>query len=168
MNTYAWIIDTAVSNINNVINGMMDGIVLLIDDSMKFLRRSIIRCPAVMLAVNRIDNVIGRIIFLIISIKNMKFIKWVGVLRGIVWINIFFVLINQPIIMMDVHMVRASVNEILMCAVDVKINGNRAIMLDIKMNVKIVLIKGIDPFSGLLINMFISLLIMFNIGCFLL
>lgn len=52
-------------------------------------RRDKSRCPATILAVSRIDNVIGRIIRLMNSIRTMKGIKIVGVLEGVRWVNIW-------------------------------------------------------------------------------
>ena len=50
--------------------------------SIKSPRRLISRCPAIMLAVNRIDSVIGRIMLLTSSIITMKFIRGKGVPLG--------------------------------------------------------------------------------------
>jgi len=47
-------------------------------EQIKDLNRCIKRCPAVILATNRTDSVIGRIKFLIISIKTIIGIKAVG------------------------------------------------------------------------------------------
>jgi hypothetical protein len=111
------------------------------DDNAKFLNKSINKCPATILAVSRTDNVIGRMMFLTSSIINMKLINGNGVPIGIVWINICFVIKLQAKIMIISHIENASENEILMCAVGVKINGNRARKFRMKMNRKIVLIK---------------------------
>jgi hypothetical protein len=46
------------------------------------------KCPAIILAVNRILKVIGRIIFLIVSIITIKGIRIKGVPWGIKWANI--------------------------------------------------------------------------------
>ena len=54
------------------------------------------RCPAIILAVNRTDKVIGRIKFLIVSIITINGIKSVGVLWGIRWMNIFELLFIHP------------------------------------------------------------------------
>lgn len=121
-----------------------------------------------MLAVNRTDKVIGRIIFLTISITNMKLIKGKGVPIGIVWINICFVICLQAKIIIKNHIENANVNEILIWAVGVKMKGNRAIKFKIKINVKIVLMKGIIPLGALDTNAFISVLILFNNKYFLL
>jgi hypothetical protein len=45
-------------------------------------KRLIKRCPAIMLAVSRIESVIGRIMLLTSSIKTIKFISGVGVPLG--------------------------------------------------------------------------------------
>ena len=50
--------------------------------SMKFLNKIISKCPATMLAVNRMDKVMGRIKFLMSSIRTMKFIRKIGVSLG--------------------------------------------------------------------------------------
>lgn len=57
---------------------------LFIDDP----NRDSNKWPAIMFAVSRIDNVHGRIIFLIVSIITIKFINIVGVFNGTKWINI--------------------------------------------------------------------------------
>jgi len=46
---------------------------------MNLLSRDISRCPAIMFAVRRTHSVTGRIKFLVISIRTMKFISMVGV-----------------------------------------------------------------------------------------
>lgn len=69
-------------------------------------------------------------------------------------------------IIIIVHIDNANENEILMCAVGVKIKGNKAVKFKIKINEKMVLMKGIIPLDALLINAFISLLILFVIKYF--
>jgi hypothetical protein len=54
------------------------------------------RCPATIFADNRMANVKGRIIFLVISIRTIKFIKIIGVPFGTEWAIIFFWVINSP------------------------------------------------------------------------
>ena len=54
------------------------------------------RWPASILAVSRIASVHGRIIFLIDSIRTIKFINTVGVFIGTRWMNILLVLIDHP------------------------------------------------------------------------
>jgi hypothetical protein len=54
-----------------------------------------IRCPASMLAVNRIISVIGRIKFLINSIITIKGINKVGVPNGTWWAMIDLFILNN-------------------------------------------------------------------------
>ena len=54
------------------------------------------RWPANILAVSRIAKVQGRMIFLIDSIKTIKFIRTVGVFIGTRWVNILFVFVHHP------------------------------------------------------------------------
>lgn len=68
--------------------------------------RDINKCPATMLAVNRTDKVIGRIIFLVDSIRTMKFIREIGVDVGVKWIIISLNDFNHPHNMIDTHIVR--------------------------------------------------------------
>jgi len=83
-NTYAWISDTAISRIVKINRGIEEVIILFVDNSAKFLNNSINKCPATILAVSRTDKVIGRMIFLTISMMNMKLINGNGVPIGIV------------------------------------------------------------------------------------
>lgn len=62
----------------------------------KFLRRLNNKCPATMFAVNRTDSVMGRIMFLIISIITIKFIRAIGVPVGTMWIIMLVGLDVQP------------------------------------------------------------------------
>ena len=50
--------------------------------NIKSPKRFIKRCPAIMLAVSRIESVIGRMMLLTSSIKTIKFINGVGVPLG--------------------------------------------------------------------------------------
>ena len=54
------------------------------------------KCPAIIFAVNRIANVPGRIIFLIVSIHTINGIKILGVPNGTRCLNILFVLLIHP------------------------------------------------------------------------
>jgi len=56
---------------------------VLFDISILLPRRDRSRCPATMLATNRTDSVIGRIMFLDISIITIKFIRGAGVPCGV-------------------------------------------------------------------------------------
>lgn len=79
------------------------------------------KCPAIILAVNRIVNVNGRITFLIVSIQIINGIKIVGVPWGTRWENIWFVLLIQPKIINDSHRGKANVKLSIKCLVPVKI-----------------------------------------------
>lgn len=70
---------------------------MIFDATAVWLPRSVInRCPATMFAIKRTDRVIGRITFLIDSIRTIKGIKAEGVLWGTKWANIWLVCVNQP------------------------------------------------------------------------
>lgn len=90
--TYAWIIETEISKINKRIW----------ENSIKFIRKILeINCPedpkrdnnkwpAIILAVSRIDKVIGRIISLIDSIITINGINRAGVPWGVRWVSRLF------------------------------------------------------------------------------
>jgi len=145
-NTYAWIIATASSkDVRINIPGIAKikfGLVII----MKFPNRLIRRCPAIILAVKRIDSVIGRIIFLTSSINTMKFIKGVGVPLGRVWITIDFEKLLQPKVIIEAHKIIAVEKEIEIWAVGVKINGHIANKFIKITTMKIDFNEGILPF----------------------
>jgi len=61
---------------------------VIIDNEGPVLPRSVIsKWPAIMLAANRTDSVIGRIIFLTISIQTINDIRATGVPWGTKWAN---------------------------------------------------------------------------------
>jgi len=60
------------------------------------LSKDINKCPAVILAINRTDKVIGRISLLIVSIITINIINMNGVPDGTRWENIFFEFLTQP------------------------------------------------------------------------
>jgi len=128
MKTYAWIIATAISNEHRIkiIILLINIFIFLIRK--KFLRSLINKCPATMLAVNRTDNVMGRIKFLVISISTIKFSKANGVPFGTVWAIIFFELFAHPKICIASHILNAVGIEINIWALGVKINGIKAIV----------------------------------------
>lgn len=100
---YACRIATIISMIDRII---IRGYVMninFIDDINIDDRRRIIVCPAIILAVNRIFKVIGRIQKLIISIINMNGIRIVGVLIGMRWIKKFFFFLKRIRIGMGIH-----------------------------------------------------------------
>lgn len=80
-----------------------------------------------MLADNRTESVMGRIMFLTNSIKTIKFISWKGVPEGTIWAIIDEKFLDHPNIIKDNHIVKAIVKEIDRWAVGVNENGVRAI-----------------------------------------
>jgi hypothetical protein len=83
VNTYAWIILTAISNDDNKICVILIGRRFSKFEVDACLPNKVIsRCPAIILAANRTAKVPGRIILLIISISTMKGINIIGVLFG--------------------------------------------------------------------------------------
>lgn len=83
------------------------------------------KCPAIILAANRIANVPGRITFLIVSIHTINGIRTAGVPWGTKWANICCVLLIHPNNMNLNHRGRARERVIDMWLVLVKIYGNR-------------------------------------------
>lgn len=77
--------------------------------------------PAIILAVRRTVKVIGRIIFLIVSIHTMKGIRRRGVPWGTKWLNIWLVLFSHPKINNLNHKGKAIVKFKVKCLVPVKI-----------------------------------------------
>lgn len=74
---------TAVSRIVKTIGiGMAESAGKILRDLRVFPSRTIKRCPAIMLAVNRTHRVIGRIIFLVISINTINIMRALGVPCG--------------------------------------------------------------------------------------
>ena len=86
VNTYAWIIEIADSNIVKII--CMGKIIIIMLIVFKLPKSVIRRWPAIILAVNRTDNDIGRIKFPILSIMIIIGIIMYGVPEGKRWINI--------------------------------------------------------------------------------
>lgn len=85
--------------------------------------------PAIILAARRTDRVIGRIMFLIISIITMKGIKGAGVPIGTRWArNSVMLLIILNIINL-IQKGRASESVIAKCLVEVKVNENKPSVL---------------------------------------
>jgi len=70
----------------------------------RFPRRVIRRCPAIRFAVSRTHRVIGRIRFLVSSIKTINIMRAVGVPCGSRWESIWLVLLYHPNIITVSHM----------------------------------------------------------------
>lgn len=99
-------------------------------------RRDNNKCPAIILAVKRIDSVIGRIISLIDSIITIKGIKSQGVLDGVKWENISVVNLIHPNNIIPNHKVKENDKQNLIWLEAVKINGNNPIKLLNKIIIK--------------------------------
>lgn len=86
-NTYAWIIETEISKINNKswVKIKIERVRMLLVDCPDEPRRERSRCPAIMFAVRRIARVNGRMISLIDSIITMNGIRRGGVPIGVKW-----------------------------------------------------------------------------------
>lgn len=91
--------------------------------------------PAIIFAVKRTVNVIGRIKFLIDSIHTIKGIKARGVPCGTKWVNIWLVLLIHPKIKSLIQRGKAIVRFKVKCLVLVKIYGNNPIKLFSIMNI---------------------------------
>ena len=83
------------------------------------------RCPAIMLAANRIANVPGRITFLTVSIRTISGVRPIGVPAGTRWANMCFVWFSHPKIIKQAQRGRAKDRVIATCLVLVKIYGIR-------------------------------------------
>jgi len=70
----------------------------------RFPRRVIRRCPAIRFAVNRTHKVMGRIKFLVSSIRTMNAMRALGVPCGNRCESMWFVLLYQPNITTVIHM----------------------------------------------------------------
>lgn len=86
-----------------------------------FLRRDNSKCPAIILAVSRTERVIGRIIFLIVSIITINDDSIIGVPSGTRCVNMWLVWLIHPKSIIIIHNGKAIVKEILKWLVEVKI-----------------------------------------------
>lgn len=94
------------------------------------------RWPATMLAVSRIERVMGRIINLINSIITINGIKIVGVFEGVRWVNIWLEKLIQPNNMILTHRINDKDMQNLIWLDDVKMYGKRPIKLFHKIMIK--------------------------------
>lgn len=148
VNTYDWIQATATSNINNKINLIIKINITNIDTFAPWDPNNVNnKWPATILAANRIDSVIGRIIFLTVSIITIMGIKNEGVPNGTRWANnlLYWNTIENNIVPIQIG--RAKTKVIDKCLVLVKIYGINPIKLEkiIKKNteMKIKIVPGI-------------------------
>jgi len=134
--TYAWIAETASSRINKAIaTGSSNG-----SPNHEIIpnKRLINRCPAIMLAVSRIDRVIGRIIILINSIRTINIANHRGpplvqrCAKYLIREN------DQSYVQMDTRVIVETENVTAICAVMVKEKATSPMILYIKTVVKII------------------------------
>lgn len=152
-------IATHISNIN--MNICINKIIIIIE--LKFIK-VINKCPAIILAVNRIDREIGRINILIVSIIVIKGVNKIGVLRGIRWAIIIFEFLYIDIIIKNIQNGKAKVKEKIICLEDEKIYGNKLKKLFKKINVNSAInINDGDLVLFFLCNINISLFNILNI-----
>jgi len=138
--TYDWIQATATSSINNKINLIIKIIKIIPDTEAPWEPNNVNnKWPATIFAANRIDKVIGRIIFLTVSIITIIGIKNEGVPKGTKWANslLYWKIIENNIVPNQIG--NASINVIDKCLVLVKIYGINPIKLEkiIKKNIEI-------------------------------
>ena len=120
--TYDWIQATATSNINSKINLIIKIIITIIDTLGPWEPNNVSnKWPATILAASRIDKVIGRIIFLTVSIITIIGIKNEGVPKGTRWANnlLYWKIIENNIVPNQIG--KARTNVIDKCLVLVKI-----------------------------------------------
>ena len=120
--TYDWIQATATSNINSKINLIIKIIIIIIDTLGPWEPNNVNnKWPATILAANRIDKVIGRIIFLTVSMITIIGIKNEGVPKGTRWANnlLYWKIIENNIVPNQIG--KARTNVIDKCLVLVKI-----------------------------------------------
>lgn len=167
VNTYAWIIATAVSKIVSVA-----GIIIMVICVAKVifviipLRRDRSRCPATMFAVSRTHRVIGRMRFLVISIITMKFIRGVGVPCGTRCVMTFFVCVVAPNSILVSHMIIAITKFVSSLVVLANVCGSSAAMFMMTIIRNIVVIIFVVPFFLFVIRCFVSvsiILLIFSI-----
>ena len=120
--TYDWIQATATSNINSKINLIIKIIIIIIDTLGPWEPNNVSnKWPATILAASRIDKVIGRIIFLTVSIITIIGIKNEGVPKGTRWANnlLYWKIIENNIVPNQIGKERTNVID--KCLVLVKI-----------------------------------------------
>lgn len=141
--TYAWIRATLISRlrrrhwVNNIIVSKIKFNEGPVED-----KRVRSKWPAIIFAVSRTARVMGRIIFLIVSINTMKGIKIGGVPWGTKCVNIFWVCWDHPNIMKANHKGSLRANLMVKWAVLVKIYGVRLKKFVSIIVIKILIIKN--------------------------
>lgn len=96
MKTYLWIIATAVSKIKRIrITGKI-GYIMIGEECGIEVKRWMRRCPLIIFAERRIDKVIGRIIFLTVSITTINEVSMRGAPIGTRWVIILLKELIHP------------------------------------------------------------------------
>lgn len=114
--------------------------------SIAFPKRVISRCPAIRFAVSRTHKVMGRIKFLVSSIRTMNLMRATGVPCGTKCASMWFVFLIQPNRLMVNHLSKARGRVTTRCEVKEKICGNRAVAFIIKIMVNKVMMYVSSPF----------------------
>ena len=121
LNTYAWIAATAISRVNIMIYAGIEIVRLFV--LIPFPINLISKWPAMMLAVNRTDNVIGRIINLVSSIITIRGAIAMGDPFGTKWVNISFGFFFMFFIITEANKIIAVIRQKEICAVTAKEYG---------------------------------------------
>lgn len=131
MNTYPWIMATAISRQIKTfkINEFLIKIIKFLLSVL--LSKEIKIWPAIILADSRIARVSGRMMFLIVSIKTINGHKNKGVFEGTKCVNILLEVITHPVIINLIQKGRDKNKEKDMCLVGVNTKGINLIRLDI-------------------------------------
>jgi len=109
-----------------------------------------------MFAVSRTHNVMGRIRFLVISIRTIKFISGVGVPCGTRCVMTFFVCVIVPNNVLVNHMVIARTRFVSRLVVFANVCGIRAIIFIVMIIMNIAIIIFVVPFFVWVIRCFVS------------
>lgn len=125
MKTYLWIMATAYSKDSNSIMIILEGKKISWNFSLIPLKREISKWPAIIFAARRTERVIGRIKFLIVSIKTIKEDNSMGVPEGTKWENMWLVFLIHPNNMKIIQNGMARDILIRICLVAVKMYGNK-------------------------------------------
>jgi len=148
-NTYAWIRATALSKVVRIIGVILSRRWVVVGNPIiKLLSSDIRRCPAIIFAVRRTHSVMGRIRFLVISIRTMKFISIVGVPWGTVWAITILKWFVSPKTKVVAHRSTANGKLMVRWAVAALLSGNRATAFRVNTIIIKVEITLTFPFLG--------------------
>lgn len=123
-NTYAWIMETAISKIIRIFCVIIMVSKVQVDNrGPDEPSKDINKCPAIIFAVSRIARVIGRMISLSDSIMTIKGIRGVGVPWGVRWDKRLFKYVEILKVIIPSQIGRENERQNLICLVEVKIWG---------------------------------------------